>query len=246
MVDLWWTYGGPMVDLWWTYGGPMVDLWWTYGGPMVTWESTQRLGKLQPSDVALHRSQPLRGRSLSGCTGGSFRFTSALFGVMGMERGVMKLGNFKKTRIIYRNSMKFPIILGLCLDIHGNYEKKWDYVHIQSCLDIHGNYSDDVRGSVAVGGWKTNRFKGSKQPQSEHAMSSFLLKLPVQRTRPIYWHEIPVHQVPFLIQSILVHWWYSSCQGGWVWEACTGKPFNVLRFFIMDGCCWSLTMDFRT
>lgn len=35
----------------------------------------------------------------------------------------------------------------------------------------------------------------------------------------------------------LVHWWYSSCQGGWVWEACTGKPFNVLRFFIMDGCC---------
>ena len=76
---------------------------------MVTWESTMET--LQPSYMALHRSQALSGRSLMGCT---FRFTSALRD--GHGEGCDEIGKFKKSRII-----------GL-----------WNYVHIQSCLDIHG------------------------------------------------------------------------------------------------------------
>ena len=120
--------------------------------PMVTWESTMET--LQPSYMALHRSQALSGRSLTGCT---FRFTSALRD--GHGEGCDEIVKFKNHRIM--GLCSYPIMSGY----------SW--------------YSDDVRGSVAVGGLNNHK-----------------VKMPwVQRTRPIYWHGIPVHQVPFLFSS---------------------------------------------
>ena len=61
---------------------------------------------------------------------------------------------------------------------------------------------------------------GPKQPQSENAMSA------THQANILTWDSCSSSPLSFLIQTILVHWWYSSCQGGWVWGACTGKPWT--------------------